>query len=232
MPSEPVLDRNHGRDAEAGHRVPDGRPPGHGMADEEQTGDELAGRGRPSGGVTRRPLVTDRSAAGPADPPATNRSAVGNQGATPGRNATARVLHSAFTAEPLAVRAALHEALTTLAGSITTEDSDTLQIVLAEVFNNIVEHSYANTGAGEIRLSIIPQPSGLLCAVTDCGPKLPAPCLRHFAGMAPRPRPADLPEGGFGWFLIRELVEDLTYHRTDGRNLLIFRLPYRRAVPA
>ena len=34
----------------------------------------------------------------------------------------------------------------------------------------------------------------------------------------------DLPEGGFGWFLIRELTHDLTYRRDGSRNHLSFRM--------
>ena len=31
---------------------------------------------------------------------------------------------------------------------------------------------------------------------------------------------ADLPEGGFGWRMIRDLTEELLYRRQDGRNIL------------
>jgi serine/threonine-protein kinase RsbW len=32
----------------------------------------------------------------------------------------------------------------------------------------------------------------------------------------------DLPEGGFGWFLIRAMTSDLVYHRTGGQNCVRF----------
>jgi serine/threonine-protein kinase RsbW len=32
------------------------------------------------------------------------------------------------------------------------------------------------------------------------------------------------PEGGFGWFLIRELAKDVRYERVDGENRLSFRI--------
>ncbi len=32
----------------------------------------------------------------------------------------------------------------------------------------------------------------------------------------------DLPEGGFGWFLIRNLSQDLTYDRDEDKNILGF----------
>ena len=34
----------------------------------------------------------------------------------------------------------------------------------------------------------------------------------------------DLPEGGFGWFLIRDLAKDVNYSRADGTNVLDLRL--------
>jgi serine/threonine-protein kinase RsbW len=34
----------------------------------------------------------------------------------------------------------------------------------------------------------------------------------------------DQPEGGFGWFLIRSLARELEYRRTDGENVLTFRI--------
>jgi serine/threonine-protein kinase RsbW len=35
----------------------------------------------------------------------------------------------------------------------------------------------------------------------------------------------DLPEGGFGWFLIRELTKDLQYVRHEDQNRLTFSIP-------
>lgn len=32
----------------------------------------------------------------------------------------------------------------------------------------------------------------------------------------------DIPEGGYGWFLIRSLTKDLAYHRINGTNHLSF----------
>ncbi len=35
---------------------------------------------------------------------------------------------------------------------------------------------------------------------------------------------ADLPEGGFGWFMIRSVADELQYTRTDGGNCLFVRI--------
>ena len=37
----------------------------------------------------------------------------------------------------------------------------------------------------------------------------------------------DLPEGGFGWFLIRTLTNDLSYLRLQEQNILSFVVPVK-----
>lgn len=140
----------------------------------------------------------------------------------------AQIFHHSFPAEPLAVRSALRAALARFYRQLSPDESGTLELVLAEVLNNIVEHGYGESGEGTITLSIVRDRRGLSCSVSDDGVELPGDCLvPHADGEAQRPRPEHLPEGGFGWFLIRDLVEDLGYHRANGRNLLAFRLPLR-----
>jgi len=96
----------------------------------------------------------------------------------------------------------------------------TAEILLAEILNNIVEHAFADRPAGAITLELRAMPDGVLVQVCDDG--APMPGLR-----LPEGRPADidvpehlLPEGGFGWHLIRSLATDLHYRRADGRNHL------------
>lgn len=118
----------------------------------------------------------------------------------------------------------VHEALRGLTegalSALAEAERTTAQIVLAEVLNNIVEHAYAGQG-GRIDLTLSTGADGLRCVVTDCGEPMPS-------GRLPKgrsPRPGDLPQGGFGWFLIRSLARDLRYSREGGRNELSFRLP-------
>ncbi|EEW26660.1 ATP-binding protein [Rhodobacter ferrooxidans] len=103
------------------------------------------------------------------------------------------------------------------------------QIVLAEALNNIVEHAYAG-GDGVIRVSLRRQRADLLCQIEDQGAPMPGGVLP--AGV-PHPAAAreDLPEGGFGWHMIRALSRNLRYRRSDGRNHLSFRLDARRPAP-
>ncbi|WP_138936161.1 ATP-binding protein [Roseovarius arcticus] len=100
----------------------------------------------------------------------------------------------------------------------------TTEIVLAEAFNNIAEHAYANSGVGNINVAITLDDGSALIEVTDTGAPLPG--LSAPAGKPPRlDGPSrDLPEGGYGWFLIRQLTAALTYDRHDGRNILRLRM--------
>lgn len=143
-----------------------------------------------------------------------------------------QIFHLSFAAEPLSVRDALRAALARFLRQVSADEAGTLELVLAEVLNNIVEHGYGDGGAGTITLSIMRDRRGLRCSISDDGVALPSDCLDKGKRDDARPTPSHLPEGGFGWFLIRDLAEDLDYHRDGGRNLLAFRLPLADAQGA
>lgn len=128
-----------------------------------------------------------------------------------------------IAADPMAVRQALITLFQHLmAGRISADACDTAQIVLAEALNNIVEHAYAQT-PGEIEVTIDVSSLGLTCRIMDAGLPLPGGALPK--GHLPLMRPEeDLPEGGFGWHLIRTLSQDLNYRREGERNFLSFRI--------
>jgi serine/threonine-protein kinase RsbW len=88
--------------------------------------------------------------------------------------------------------------------------------------NNIVEHAYARH-QGDIVVTLQLSASELVCRIVDTGLPMPEGVLP--AGkLKPMLADEDLPEGGFGWFLIRTLSRDLEYRRDGNNNLLSFRL--------
>jgi len=98
-----------------------------------------------------------------------------------------------------------------------------LELVLAEVLNNIVEHAYAGGRDGAITLLLRGGGASVWCLVEDHGRPLPRFTLPDPAAPDPAALPAgDLPEGGFGWALIRRLSRGLSYERVDGMNRLSF----------
>lgn len=126
---------------------------------------------------------------------------------------------------PHGVRAGLlHMRGLLCADGVGADDRGTCETVLAEVLNNIVEHAYADGGAGDIAVSFARDDDGLDVVVTDGGAPMPG-------GRLPEPRKSaldvaldDLPEGGFGWAVIRDLTTRLDYQRCGGVNRLRFRV--------
>lgn len=129
-----------------------------------------------------------------------------------------------FAADDRATRGVLRDLVGALHGAgIGAEDVATVELILAEVLNNIAEHAYAER-PGPVRLTVATGPGGLACRIADRGRPMPAggapdPGLPHIAP------PQALPEGGFGWHLIRSLTSDLVYCREAGWNTLNLRVP-------
>lgn len=141
--------------------------------------------------------------------------------------ARAPELRLEFRADPVSVRQSLAHMLDLPPlASLADEDRSVAELVLAEVLNNVVEHAYGAEG-GRICVSLTGDPTGIRCRVTDEGRAMPderVPEGRLPGG--PGTALADLPEGGFGWHLIRSLSVGLTYARINGQNRLGFLLPH------
>ena len=104
------------------------------------------------------------------------------------------------------------------------------ELVLAEVCNNIEEHSYWGRTGCQFSIAVTVGPQTIAVETQDTG--LPMPGLK-----LPEPRlppyqveQADLPEGGFGWYLIHVLAPNPTYVRHGETNHLRFVLT-SQAIP-
>jgi len=128
--------------------------------------------------------------------------------------------HITLVSDPLAVRTGL---LCLLGMAPLCDLSDdlrgTIELVLAEALNNIVEHAYAQYN-GQIGITLILERSILQCEVVDQGMPMPLNLLPP-GQLADR---TSLPEGGYGWFLIRSLTCGLAYDRRDDTNTLVFQI--------
>lgn len=112
------------------------------------------------------------------------------------------------------------------------EDLATVEVVLAEVMNNIAEHAYAWRRDGEMILVLRQAPDGLRISVSDEGVAMPGLAVPFGEGLDPSAPLAEMPEGGFGWLIIRQLARDVSYTRQDGVNHLSFRIELGRTVGA
>lgn len=135
-------------------------------------------------------------------------------------------MHLVFLATPATVR----DNLARLLGApplqdLTPDGRGSAELVLAEVLNNIAEHAY-DAGPGPVSVTLTDGAAGIACLIVDQGKAMPGGQLPK--GVLPDATHAaleDLPEGGFGWHLIRTLTRDLAYQRTGGCNRLSFTLP-------
>lgn len=134
-------------------------------------------------------------------------------------------VHLLFPADASSVRTVLKTVLAALAAMDLEEDlPGVVEIVLAEVLNNIVEHAYAERGEGRVELEIRRSPAALHFRLRDEGVAMPDGAAPDGSARDLDVAIDDLPEGGFGWFLIRELTQALRYRRVDDRNELTFRI--------
>jgi len=123
----------------------------------------------------------------------------------------------------LSIREGLKQLLSDpLLQDLSSDERGSAEIVLAEVLNNVVEHAYARYD-GEAVITVNRGSDGIYFCVTDFG--LPFPAGNLPKGDLPDfGDDPDLPEGGYGWNLIRTLTHDLTYCRRDAQNHLRFRI--------
>ena len=126
----------------------------------------------------------------------------------------------------MAVREALAKVLEGLGPlDLDIEEAGTIELVLAEALNNIVEHAYAPVaGVGPIRIGCLHKKDGLHLRIKDEGVALPDEHVPLGKVANLNTEIEDLPEGGFGWFLIQDLAKDVRYRRIGNENELSLRL--------
>lgn len=100
------------------------------------------------------------------------------------------------------------------------------ELALEEVFMNVVMHGSAEGKPGQVDVSVELTPTGLTLIVEDDGPgfdplSLPPPDVTASL--------ADRAVGGLGVFLVRRLMDTVSYARVAGRNQL--RLSKRLQAP-
>ena len=128
-----------------------------------------------------------------------------------------------FPSGELEVRNALCALTTRLREmALSADDVGSVELVLGEVLNNIVEHAYGAGGQGEIEILVKRAAHVLRFRVIDEGGALPQRALPEGRLPAMDGPLEAMPEGGFGWYLVRNLACDLDYRRADGRNELAF----------
>ena len=140
-------------------------------------------------------------------------------------------LHLHFESSPFVVGDVVE---TILNGVLPTGPDDpaagTIEIVVAEVINNIIEHAYGGRPGQPIEVAVVEGALALDFHFRDLGRPMPGGRLPDGSPRnldVTRPR---LPEGGFGWLLIRKLVSGLRYWRSGDTNHLCFSIPKSESI--
>lgn len=132
-------------------------------------------------------------------------------------------IHIVFPGDNLAVRKALRSVLDGLKHlELPGEVLSVVEIVVAECLNNVVEHAYADDTQGMIEINARLRENALWFRIVDDGFPMPAETLPDGHPHDLDAMQDDLPEGGFGWFLIKQLTNDLQYVRDEDQNRLTF----------
>ena len=98
-----------------------------------------------------------------------------------------------------------------------------IQLAVEEVITNIIVHGYKKTGCA-IRLSCHFIPGGIRIQVTDSAPRFdPLSIAEPEIGRGIDERKI----GGLGIFLVRQVMDEISYRYEDGKNILT--LEKRRA---
>ncbi len=104
--------------------------------------------------------------------------------------------------------------------------ADDVKIALAEAINNVVEHAYAGIAPAKVQVTCRLDHNRLDILISDTGNPLPGYKLPDGVPASVETGVQDLPEGGFGWFLIHQLTSDIWYERRDGCNRLSLRFDF------
>ena len=102
----------------------------------------------------------------------------------------------------------------------TNDMSDMLRLCLAEALNNVVEHAYSGAEGKPIYAQVQITPQACNVTLIDEGAAMPGGQLPDGTNSFEPDDLANLPEGGFGWMLIRSEMDDVTYERREGCNVL------------
>lgn len=101
-------------------------------------------------------------------------------------------------------------------------------LVLAEALNNVIEHAYGTETSGDIQIKGTLRALTLSLQIVDKGKPFDGPPDEVVLNTEKYDL-SDMPDGGFGWFLIKSLTEDVHFSHDGDKNKLTLVIGLRRA---
>lgn len=93
------------------------------------------------------------------------------------------------------------------------------QLAVSEACENVVIHGYGQAQGRSMDVTIDSEPDGLTIEIIDSAPPFDP---TRVDTSAPHP-PEDPPVGGLGLYIIRQVMDEISYVRSAGRNHLRLR---------
>ncbi|MDG2340178.1 MAG: ATP-binding protein [Paracoccaceae bacterium] len=108
--------------------------------------------------------------------------------------------------------------------NVQPENCDNVQLVLAEILNNIVEHG-SLWASQEIKLTVSLTSENIDCRIRDLGRPIRVLLRKSNYGLPDETVTSELPEGGFGLFLVQSIARDIRYLPIKTGNHLALCVP-------
>ncbi len=111
-----------------------------------------------------------------------------------------------------------------------------LELAVVEAVSNVIRHAYGGRSGNPIELSLALSRTGMTLDIRDRGTAMDPADLDR-AGEFAEPRDiADLPEGGMGLSIIKQVMDEVAYSSRNGVNTLsmaktLMLTPPREAAP-
>jgi serine/threonine-protein kinase RsbW len=104
-----------------------------------------------------------------------------------------------------------------------------VMLVLAEALNNVIEHAYGTETSGDIQIKGTLRAQTLSLQIVDKGRPFDGPPDEVILNTEVYEL-SEMPDGGFGWFLIKSLTEDIHFSRDGDKNKLTLVVGVRPAT--
>jgi len=98
---------------------------------------------------------------------------------------------------------------------------DDVQLCVAEGINNVIKHSYANEAGHEVIVTVSLRKDLMMIEISNCGSAMDPRLLKIVTAPSTDNLPIEqLPEGGWGLYIIKSKMDEVTY-QDDGQTHIL-----------
>lgn len=131
-----------------------------------------------------------------------------------------RALNSDLAEVGGTVDAVLEAGLSRVSNSIDDDFADALRMSLTEALNNSIEHGYGGVSGNPIQIGLWRAGAKIVVGIADRGRPMPEELLLKSREPEVFDDLESLPEGGWGWMLILNGMDNVHYERVGAWNCL------------